>query len=296
MQCQTPPPEVNIVPPTPELSPVPSMIDGGLYTPVTEDRQDIGSVQSQNHPGSPSFQPTVRMPRDSLSPEIQPDFDIGSVYSISPRKSLLERFRESQNEDIMSQPVHLQRPSTSGKTLQQLTEPVLSLESYLSTETPYTIGIQSRHLRKLATSRSSQAIFILDIIVPYYQLRQTMSNLWAMREKLSFLLDPPVQVNHIERGNWQEPMLILKIHARSSGVVIRVKKMLLSMNFGAVLMLVTYLDGQTNIQCVLKSKEVPVHSVLSVYGLQVISVQGNGTPILTKQHWMPYLEDWKLLS
>jgi len=196
----------------------------------------------------------------------------------------------------MNQQDHQQRPTTSGKTLPMLNQPVLSLESYLSTETPYTIGIQSKHLRKLVTSNRSQAIFTLDIIVPYYLLQQTMSNLLAMKEKLSFMLDPPVQVSHTVRGNWQEPMLILKIHARSSGVVIRVKKMLLSMSFEAVLMLVTYSDGQTSIQCVWKSKVVPVHSVLNVYGLQVISVQGNGTPILTKQHWMPYLEKWKLLK
>lgn len=127
-----------------------------------------------------------------------------------------------------------------------------------------------------------------------------MRNLWLLKKRLNFSLDPPVQANPLWLGEKQVTMLMLRIHARSSGVVIRVnfinkvKKLLLSTNFVGVSTLVTSSDGLTSIHAVWRSKEVPVPYVLEEYGLQVMSCHGNGTPILTTQPWMPYSGEWRL--
>lgn len=194
------------------------------------------------------------------------------------------------NKDISSLQEALPPMSTAGRRTQG-SEISLSSEARSSEETLQSIGTGSKSLPRALRSKRYHRISLFDITGPLLLLEQIMPHLVLLTGRLRCIMDPRVQESPFSHGNRPERIRTLKILALNFGTAIKVKKTLLSMNFGEVSTLDTYCGGWIVTLVSWKLKGVPEYYVPRDIGLHPICIPRTGTPIWTEKPQELSLED-----
>lgn len=147
------------------------------------------------------------------------------------------------------------------------------------------IGIEYVKTRKMGNLKTFPRMYIFDIMELSSELAQTMLNRLLWSEVVSCTGAKLELVKVIEPGKSLGHRLIVKIPSRNGGVAIEVKRMLLSMNFGALSTYHTFYDGVIAIRSLWKPKAVVHPCVPRRSFSQAIYTPENGT-----QTWIPRQE------
>jgi hypothetical protein len=146
-----------------------------------------------------------------------------------------------------------QKNMCGNKTLPSM-EHDLNWGGDLCSEIEKMIGMQSEQRQKVEIYDPSQVMFSFAITFHYEPLLRITLRQLLWRDNVMFSGDALEVVRVEEPGQRQEWKLTLRIREPNGGVVTKVKKMLLLMNFEEESTSPTYLDGWTDIQSVWKQK------------------------------------------
>lgn len=204
--------------------------------------------------------------------------------SLSPKDS--QELEESY-VDVTGSPVALKRRNaTYGRKTLESKELNLNLEEDLCEETFQQIGTRFENRLKAAISEAYPQMFIygiveltIVIIGGSLPLLRTIKNLLQLKESFTFIGAELELAKVSAPGKRLVYRLIARIPGLNGGAATAVKSMLLSMNFEEHWTSPTFCDGLTATQCVLSQKDLHDRSLLKIYGLPAMWIQGPGTPI-----------------
>lgn len=162
-------------------------------------KQDTGSVQCQEIPGTPVYRKERVGVLGSLKSE-QLDTGIGSSWSPSPKKSLSAKFVYASPEmGIMSPPVLKRRNAMSKKKRVETENPLNLVANIDKDESPYkgvrpTIGKLSVDQQCKEISKRCQRTFLFVIMARYEELLEITSTLSSRNVKFKSTMVRPVLV------------------------------------------------------------------------------------------------------
>lgn len=201
----------------------------------------------------------------------------------SPPKSLLPRLLLASADGSMrsSAEARMLKRIVPKKTQGQAS--LLSMELNRFEETQWLIGNLSGTKPKPEILMEFQLMYVWYLIVPFERSAQTMQSLVKLNEQ--FTVSGAIQQleNQDVLGTQQDWMLTLSVRGPSSGLVTKVRKTLLSMNFVEVLMSPMCYDGQTGMRSMWKSRELQDPLMLKEFSLPPISIPRVGIPVSTLQ-------------
>lgn len=197
---------------------------------------------------------------DSLNSAQEQTTYTGKCWSPSPRRKLfaksspfLEKTATGNFRDQVP-PVN-----TSGRKIHVSPEPSLNLEPNPLTDPTRPTGSPSGPWPRPEITWPSRRKFVFRVTGLSEASRLTMLNQAQWNELAMFSGVQLEQASQGELGNLVEWTLTLKTLGPSSGAATAIKKLLLSMNFGAVLTSHTCSDGWIVTQSLWKSKAEPLY-------------------------------------
>lgn len=262
------------------------------WQPPSPDKPATGSLLC---PGTPCPSRIRCLPEYSGSKDNwnkgSQDTNIGSSCSRSPEKDPYEQLDNcSPIVDTTNLRDPDQRRSMSGKTLPAW-ENDSSSESDSSNETTSTTGSSSSEMQSLDELMNYQGISLFDIILPSLGSLPTMLNRLLSAGVVKSSMERLVVERAIVLGKKPENVPFLRIHAPSSGVVTKVKAMLLLMSFEEVSTSLIFCDGSTDIQLTWKLKEGADVYVPKNIGSPQTYTQKSGIPTSIRRPTPPWSED-----
>ena len=223
---------------------------------------------------------------------------IGKSLLPSPPKSLWPKLLDCLDPTTLNFQEAKQRATTSGKTIPLWKELDLNSERNQSDNeetnsdlTQKPIGTKSGETLNLATLWPSPHLLELNLTGPSGQLRQTMLSLERWNDVVRCIGVLQLVESRTVPGKKPVLKLIANLHDPSFGMVIKVKKMLLLMNFEELLMSGTSSPGLTSIHYVLKSKVPQCHFAPRITGSVLTWNQETGSPTLITSHSQHSSED-----
>jgi len=231
-------------------------------------------------PGSPL---PSRILKGSLKEE-KAASSTGKSSSTLSEKGLFDPFASSLDPITMSSQDQRLQKSTFGRKLLESMERNLNLGSDRSSVMSQPIG------SKFGSPQSPEILAAFPRTSAYVLILhcgQSARSLWFQLGRNEWLLSTGAEAVLESRavlGGKPVIKLILKIPEASSGVAIRVKKMLFLMNFEEALISPTYLDGWIDTQSGWKSKDLVCPCVLGGSGSRRMFTQLYGGQTWTLQH------------
>jgi len=206
-----------------------------------EDRESFGFSRSPTPPPPAmlSQMEHYRMgyagPKDKKKKEARRATDTINSSWRSARRSLLPQLKECLEPPVMpNSPVPKQPKLTATKKSLESVSP-LKLEPSPSREIPKSTGNPSGSQLNRETWNPFPPLYEWSLIVPSGQSDQTIQWRYQLIEMLMSFGVVRVLENHDVLGTKQEMVVMLSAHDPSSGTVIKIRDMLLLMNFVEVL-------------------------------------------------------------
>lgn len=235
-----------------------------------------GSSRSPIIISSPTSPHSVDMLKDNSKEEPEAIFTGNCLLQLS-ESPLLRRSRPSLVKQPMESYQDLRQATTmSGKKIL----PSKGLDSNLVRsqlrETVKGIGNRFGRRPKVETSLQFPPTLELSLTVPSVQLPLTTANLLEWLGRYMYFGEVLVLASRVGPGMKLEKKLIVRIHEPSSGMVIKIKQMLLSMNFEEELMSHTCYVGLTDIRSGWKLRDPRDRWLQAKSGSQATSILGYG--------------------
>lgn len=213
------------------------------------------------------------------------DTNTGKSVLRSPRRNLLKELKESSEmESMPNSRVQKQLLRTVTKKRREFPsllplEPNPFVVTVPPTGSPYgihnelTLGPPPSPVNLEPSPPMSEWL----IITPSQESGQTTQRRLSLLGKLSSFGVVQVRENHTVLGWKQEKTLTLKTHALNFGAATMIRRILSSMNFGAVLTFPTCSDGSMGTLALWKSKDLPDPLMQREFGSLATSVPLVGT-------------------
>ncbi|AMB42967.1 putative Rep protein [Circovirus-like genome DCCV-6] len=243
-----------------------------------------GSGRSQLISGDPLYTPKSPTLRDRRKVGLTLDTCIGRSSSTSKRKDPLPLSRHAFLQRVtMNSPDQLPLKSMSLKRTLESQTLSSSSESNLSCEAEKQIGMKSGMLQEAETSWLSLPMYEVlnfnqsNVILTSEEFAQILPNLSQWNVRFTYFGEIPVLENPAGLGMRRVSALTLKVPVQNSGMVTKIKKMLLSMSLEETSVILinkaslTCSDGWTDIPFWSRQKDQGSYCLLAESGSRVTS-------------------------
>lgn len=246
--------------------------------PPQDVKESSGSPLSRWMTGLPPSLKVLPTSKAKKKRGLTVDTSIGSSSSTCLERDPLPLSRHSFLERVtMNSPVVTPLKTMSGRKIPESPTPNLNLESNLSCEAEKQIGMKSGMLQEAETSWLSLPMYEVlnfnqsNVILTSEEFAQILPNLSQWNVRFTYFGEIPVLENPAGLGMRRVSALTLKVPVQNSGMVTKIKKMLLSMSLEETSASLTCSDGWTDIPFWSRQKDQGSYCLLAESGSRVTS-------------------------